>query len=222
MNIFALHQTPSIAASYLDDRRQNKLLLEAAQIVAAGRYHLGKKSAYGPGYKHHPVCKWAGDERNLDWTARYFFAMGREFTHRTGNVHASSIRMREDSLDSLSTSIMLPESIEFENCAANQKYGLDFKWMKNTVKAYRRYLNERWRIEIEGGYRPVFTNRTVPTWATPYVKDWVIHQEITTMSRTVELLLAPGQFKVIHGVKVENTGQKMKRVKLIIPPDNPG
>jgi hypothetical protein len=98
MNIFAFHHDPHTAASMLDDKRVNKMILESVQTISTAVWENGMPTRpltkagtpYKPTHRNHPVVKWAGEcAGNMYWLIRYTRALGQEFEARFGHVHSS-------------------------------------------------------------------------------------------------------------------------------------
>jgi hypothetical protein len=83
MNIFILHNHPTIAAQMQCDKHVVKMCLETTQLlstVAGGPYK--------PTHVKHPCTKWAGEcLSNFDWLTWHGMALCEEYTYRYGKVH---------------------------------------------------------------------------------------------------------------------------------------
>ena len=71
MNIFAFDRCPMQSASWLDDIRKNKMILESAQMLSTAVRMLDPDtnlSVYKLAYINHPCSKWARASRdNFKW-----------------------------------------------------------------------------------------------------------------------------------------------------------
>lgn len=171
MNIFATNKCPKISAQYLDTKRVISQIKESAQMLCTAlyisspdsflvvdytpltsksrkskkAYYLGNTRIYAPTHKNHPSNVWARQTReNYVWLLRHFKALSDEYTKRRGKVHKS---YKELYMVLLSASNLIPQGslTEFANCAANQEKGVNCKHIKDVHKAYRIYLQERWK-----------------------------------------------------------------------------
>lgn len=103
MNIFVLDENPITAASYIDDRRLSKMIIESGQMMRAalGRHGLTEEKCIEYGiltskgtpwkitHKNHPCTLWAGDSwANFDWLANHAIGLCVEFKSRFGKTHA--------------------------------------------------------------------------------------------------------------------------------------
>lgn len=103
MNIFVLDENPITAASYIDDQRLSKMIIESGQMMRAalGRHGLTEEKCIEYGiltskgtpwkitHKNHPCTLWAGDSwANFDWLANHAIGLCVEFKSRFGKTHA--------------------------------------------------------------------------------------------------------------------------------------
>jgi len=98
MNIFALHNSAILAASYHSDRHVVKMTLETAQILSTVHHLHGNGEAvkYKPTHPNHPCVKWAAESRtNYLWLCDLGKALAAEYTKRYGKKHACSDLFRE-------------------------------------------------------------------------------------------------------------------------------
>lgn len=145
MNIFAFDAAPDKSAQWLDDIRQNKMILETAQLLSTAIHQLTDKvptGIYRPTHKHHPCTVWVTKSRgNFKWTVDYLKALGqiRNPNHKSLSLLSSF----EDYLDS--GDFTAEDQTPFANCARNLDQLLDFTYIKDTHEAYRLYISERWK-----------------------------------------------------------------------------
>ena len=157
MNIFATDPCPFQSARNLDDKRVVKMCLETAQMLStAARVLFGKEIAemaplLKDAYPKHPCTLWASAHtHNFYWLAQHGVALSDLYTSIYGKVHKNTPLLRY--FVPTDRSLALPP-VEFANCAANASLGLDFKYEKNTHRAYQLYLYTRW-----------YYDKRPPTW----------------------------------------------------------
>lgn len=91
MNIFFLDRDPVAAARLHSDQHVVKMVLETAQILCAVLHRYGIEAPYRPTHARHPSVLWTGDSlRHWSWVRDLGLALGAEYTHRRGRVHASA------------------------------------------------------------------------------------------------------------------------------------
>jgi len=99
MNIFILHPHARLAARMLCDKHCSKMIVETAQMMAAGLIAHGAQphempltksgTPYRGGYANHPCTRWSYESRaNFVWLAQHGDELCREFSRRYGKVHA--------------------------------------------------------------------------------------------------------------------------------------
>ena len=99
MNIFILHSDPRLAARMLCDKHCSKMIVETAQMMAAGLIAHGVEpnempltkggTPYRGGYANHPCTRWSYESRaNFVWLAQHGWWLCQEYTLRYGKVHA--------------------------------------------------------------------------------------------------------------------------------------
>ena len=90
MNIFAFDRCPMQSASWLDDIRKNKMILESAQMLSTAVRMLDPDtnlSVYKLAYINHPCSKWARASRdNFKWLLSH---MSWLYNQKSGS-HASA------------------------------------------------------------------------------------------------------------------------------------
>lgn len=150
MNIFFSDADPIIAAQNLDDKRVIKMILESAQMLCTAlrlnnAVHLAQyKATHG----NHPSNVWARTtDSNYAWLLAHFKALCDEYTFRYGKVHASAAQYS----NFVAGQAFIPKGdlTPFANCAARSDMNIDYKWMNDTVHAYRLYLMQRWASDIK-------------------------------------------------------------------------
>jgi hypothetical protein len=91
MNIFVLHHSAPIAASYHSDVHVVKMCLETAQILATVHHLHGNGDAvkYKPTHEHHPCVVWAAASlSNYRWLQTLGQALCRQYQIRFKKEHA--------------------------------------------------------------------------------------------------------------------------------------
>lgn len=92
MNIFVLHDDPTIAASMSCDKHVVKMILETAQMLSTVAHSHGQVPPYRATHKNHPCTVWAGETKaNWDWLIAHGLALSAEYTARYGKVHKSQL-----------------------------------------------------------------------------------------------------------------------------------
>lgn len=167
MNIFVTSIIPEVAASHLDDKRINKMIIESAQIICVALNNISISVPYKLTHINHPVVKWTcSSVNNLNWLIIYFNSLHSEWLKRGFKKHLTCEKMSLPIIDFYDRFCIMfkkfHEPTEFQNCAANVSLNLNFKYM-NTVDAYKKYLNIRWKMDK---IKPKWTN-TFP----PYFKE---------------------------------------------------
>ena len=98
MNIFYLHDDPSVAATMQCDRHVPKMVVESLQMLASAARRHGATDNDMPlsesgtpikgGYAHHPCTLWAGETRdNFRWLAEHGLSLCAEYSRRYGKRH---------------------------------------------------------------------------------------------------------------------------------------
>lgn len=157
MNIFYSDESPLISAQNLDSKRVVKMVLESCQLLSNSMYERGLESPYGPTHENHP-CSLAVqyNSANYIWLLQHFVALCNEYQFRYGKEHkcASYISLFFDSMpDTENDTKTLP------NCTK-------FKTEKDTIKAYRMALLDKWANDVR---KPKWSgptgSRKPPDWA---------------------------------------------------------
>jgi hypothetical protein len=88
MNIFYLHQDPSVAARYQCDKHVVKMTLETAQLLCSP--FEPDQAPYKRAHYNHPSAKWCRESKsNYEWLLKHGFELCREYTRRYGKIHKS-------------------------------------------------------------------------------------------------------------------------------------
>jgi hypothetical protein len=165
MNLFVFDDSPWQSALWLDDIRKNKMILEAAQMLSTAiRFNdpFTGLPVYKSAYVSHPCTKWVRASRaNFGWCLRWMDALGKQ----KGGSHKSlglleSFRSFYDN-----GAFRMEDMTPFANCARNLERGVDFSHVEDVPKAYRLYMNERWKetnipLSWRWGEKPVWYSQT--------------------------------------------------------------
>jgi len=156
MNIFVSSFNAKESAQALDDKRAIKMILETAQILSTNINLAGLRlGPYRTTHQNHPsviFCRTSHD--NYLWLCGHFVHLCNEYERRFNKIHKCQqyIQLFFD----CSTDIAYPKEglTTFPNCTT-------FKDIKETTKAYRLYLNQKWKNDKRP---PKWTNAKQPEW----------------------------------------------------------
>jgi hypothetical protein len=157
MNIFVSSFDPSESAKALDDKRLIKMILETAQILSTNINLAGLRlGPYKSTHINHLCTKWARESHeNYLWLCAHFVHLCSEYTSRFNKNH--KCEQYTQYFYDCSTDL-LPYSqsklTTFPNCTS-------FKDTKETTKAYRLYLNQKW---VNDKRMPKWTKSSPPIW----------------------------------------------------------
>jgi hypothetical protein len=156
MNIFVSSFNAKESAQALDDKRLIKMILETAQILSTNINLAGLRvGPYKTTHQKHPsviFCRTSHD--NYLWLLAHFVHLCNEYEKRFHRVHKCQqhTQLFYDSSTDLAYS---KEGLTtFPNCTT-------FKDIKETTRAYRLYLNEKWKRDKR---IPKWTNSKAPEW----------------------------------------------------------
>ena len=145
MNLFAFDDDPWQSALWLDDVRKNKMILEAAQMLSTAiRFNdpFTELPVYKSAYVSHPCTKWVRASReNFAWCLSWMDALGKQ----KGGAHKSLSLLDHFYYYHQNGSFRQEDRTSFTNCARNLERGVDFSHVEDVPKAYRLYMNERWK-----------------------------------------------------------------------------
>ena len=153
MNIFVVDEDPKVCASYLDDKRVVKMVLETAQLMSTTLHTKGYNDKdsilYKATHHHHPCTLWVGETfENYCWTVELFKALSTEYTLRYNKVHRCYSRFKEllqKDVSSLFTN--LAPRTPFAKCVLDEFREL------STFEAYKETLKHKWK-----------NDKRPPTW----------------------------------------------------------
>lgn len=102
MNIFYLHQDPSISAQAMTDKHVVKMILESAQMLSCAHHVLDKDHAknkdklYKVTHQNHPSSVWVRQsKKNYEWLYSHFLALSLEYANRYHKVHKTYKELNE-------------------------------------------------------------------------------------------------------------------------------
>lgn len=165
MNIFVVDSNPAICASWLDDRRLIKMILETAQLLSTTLRVTGLYDGdeiYKATHANHPCTVWVrASFNNYTWLTLYFKALLDEYTfrwpgrtHKSGELLPIFERFKFAEIDII--------NIRFINFAKNASMNVDLSESNDVFTAYKNYLSIKWKNDSNAGRTPKFTNRTRP------------------------------------------------------------
>jgi hypothetical protein len=162
MNIFVLHEDPTVAATMLCDKHVPKMIVESGQMLSTAHrlldgtpekrpsrsgktiqtyYSFGDdrdKLYYLAVHKYHPCTTWTMESKaNYEWHYKHFIAMGNEYVYRRGRNH-STIELLGELLKN--PPINIPDKGLTEFAQAMSHYP-DCKVDGDAVQAYRNYYH---------------------------------------------------------------------------------
>lgn len=168
MNIFVTDPDPEISALWLDDKRQNKMIIESAQMLSTAlRIVTNDDPAVCTGlykitHRNHGCNIWTRtNQNNFMWLVFHALSMCHQYTDRSKKVHSC-----QSIIESCSTfASLLPDEdrTPFANHARSLEHGIDFSQVRDTDIAYRKYLVARWTTTDKR--MPIWTGRPCPDWA---------------------------------------------------------
>lgn len=150
MNIFATSKSPVRSAQYLDDQRVVKMILESCQMLSTAAHSVKfKGDILKPTHINHPCNLWARNSAdNFCWLLEHAIALDQERLLRfsSATMHKSLQKLMYAKIWRVQNKLPHTGLHEFANCARNQSLGIDFSHVYPVTKAYRLYLQARWRV----------------------------------------------------------------------------
>lgn len=137
MNIFATSDCPVRSASYLDDKRVVKMVLESAQLLSTAMTLTGGTGPYRVTHTNHPCSLWARSSRvRYLWLLDHFVALCDEYEARYNKLHACEkwTQVFRDYADEITVGD--GDLLAFKNCTP-------YKWAP-VHEAYRKTLQDKW------------------------------------------------------------------------------
>lgn len=164
MNIFASSTDPKTCAVWLDDVRARQMIRESLQLLSTTINLIEGVDQYPGLYKNfnpnHPCRLWVGSSRQrFVWLMSHvdYLIKLRCPNHVAQKVYSAVVSWFLRYYWKLPDGDLIP----FNNSAGNEEKKISYKNMKDTILAYRFYLNARWS-----------TDKRPPTWKTGVKPDW--------------------------------------------------
>jgi hypothetical protein len=156
MNIFYLDQELDKIAEYHADRHVIKMPVESAQMCSTvARERCGIDVGYKSVFINHPCTRWtAASRENWSWNLSLATWLCAEYTHRWGNIHATTDVIVELTEHKNQILKHLPD-VPFTE--PPKVVSAEFKHLP-TVDAYRQYY-----IVVKQRLHK-WTNRPIPEW----------------------------------------------------------
>jgi hypothetical protein len=164
MNIFYLHNHPTICAIYHNDKHVVKMILETTQLLytclhlsnpelisSAPMNKAKTRNGYKPTHKNHPSSLWTRKSiSNYNWLCSLGIELCREYTYRYNKIHTC-----QQHLQWLSKQIPLLPNIPFTEPtpAMPEEYK-----QSNSILSYRNYYIH------EKAHFCKWSKRNVPHW----------------------------------------------------------
>jgi hypothetical protein len=100
MNIFYIHEDPTVAPKMMTDKHIVKMILESAQMLSTAHRVLDGEDSlpvYKQAYVNHPSTKWVRQStKNYAWLYSHFIALSLEYSARyKGRVHSTYAKLHE-------------------------------------------------------------------------------------------------------------------------------
>lgn len=172
MNIHLTDYDVSRCAANLDNTRLASAVKENAQMlctVAALDYTVPAYFIpWKPTHANHPCTRWlAKSTGNVDWLMRYTKALVAE---QAKAGYKPMIEVLENVMEPIANVLIQKHArpagrlTPHANCARRADLGIDQTGEPDTVKAYRRYMAERWERQLWSGQLVQWRNGHVPHW----------------------------------------------------------
>ena len=158
MNIFYFYKSPTLSAQAQPDKMLVKMPLETAQMLCTahrildGDEYADQEGLYKEAYINHPCTIWARESSaNYWWLYEHFIALGAEYTHRYGKIHASVDKLWKPLFT-------MPKNI-YKGAMTPLAQAMPEEYKdENPIVAYRNYcINEKHYAKWERG-------RDKPSW----------------------------------------------------------
>ena len=158
MNIFYLHDDPTICAKMHCDKHVVKMIIEYAQLLSTAHHEIdGTPSidCYKSTHKNHPSAIWARENRNnYRWLWWLLDCLQEEYTYRYGRIHATKFKGIVDNLSNPPYELAVGmDKTEMPQCMPDM-----YKTKGCSITAYRNYYHG------EKEYMAKWTKRDKPTW----------------------------------------------------------
>lgn len=171
--MFICDASPVLCARALDDVRLSKMCLETAQMLStaahAGVIPASVDKLYKSSYESHPVVRWVCESSDhAYWTRHLLLDLDLEYLQRGGKRHASCAQILEavpapppTGWGEVGRRWQLPVESEFYNCTSYPSLPV--------YDAYRVYLVDKWRGDVEKDRCPTWRRRGPPEWLEAYL-----------------------------------------------------
>jgi hypothetical protein len=154
MNIHFFNSDPVINATYLDDVRVRKMIVENLQMMSAALHRHNLDDQFKPvaksgkpyriSHQNHPSTIWSGNSRqNLLWLCDYTEALYMRYK-RSGGQAFTDVPTNLQNVRRGATQLPDVGLTPFVNCAASESLGLNFKHLDDVHEAYKLYMFGRW------------------------------------------------------------------------------
>lgn len=154
MNIFYLHENPTICAEYHNDKHVVKMILETAQLLCTAHHLAGTQiPPYKATHKNHPCSVWTRSSiGNYKWLCELGLALCIEYTKRYGRIHKTQQHIFW-LMENIPTKIVDTEFYEPPKC-------MDEQYQKeDVIDSYKAYYIEakahlaKWKTIIPDWYK---------------------------------------------------------------------
>jgi hypothetical protein len=163
MNIFALHDDPLMAASYMCDKHVVKMILESAQMLSTVHHvtesPMNKEKLYKKCFVNHPCTLWVTySKANYIWLSEHALALSHIYARRYNKCHKSFPLLH-------AMNVQIPELPNRGLTEFAQAMPEQYKTMGDPVLAYRKYyVNEKSKFAK-------WTCNPEPVWYTAMLKE---------------------------------------------------
>ncbi|AHK11934.1 DNA binding protein [Vibrio phage CHOED] len=160
MNIFYLHDNPTMCAMLMNDQHVVKMIVETKQLLSAAHWELdGFCKAYKRTHVNHPSAIWVRESRaNYDWLYQHLLALVNEFWYRYPDSTAEKTRLHLEVLRKaprrLTGTTLTPIRLAMPDY---------LKALYSGPEAYRMYYSIHKRVQNDGSPF-TWTRRPVPEW----------------------------------------------------------
>lgn len=189
MNIFLLHNDPTVAAQMQCDKHVVKMILELAQMLSTAhrildgqlRVEYSKSGRKRKTYVHsnpekdsvlykathinHPCSIWvrSGSEQ-YSWAYEHFIALCHEYSYRYNKTHKTD-KLLSNVLRDLPENLPNCKSVQYP-LAMPENFIKESKWvgsLDDAIKCYRDYYQSK-----QKSFKMIWSKRSTPYWFTEY------------------------------------------------------
>lgn len=154
MNIFCTDRDAGLSASYLDDKRVIKMVLETAQLLSSAIRSHGINEGYRISHLNHPCAKWTRASRqHFLWLVEHGKALNRTYYKAYGKTH-QAVYVIDECLEYAS---VIPDNgwTDWPNCTDDKVSDIPI------TDLYRNYMNRKWNND---DFVVTWKNRPIPEW----------------------------------------------------------